>query len=110
MSPAPLYKCPLQVPDPGVDPVERLAYPKLQVGNNLVIAATPGMQFATDIAPALWTPHRPARPEKSRQSTQASDFTSEMATKDVRFSVDARDRILRGVDILAAAPTRYTIA
>jgi excinuclease ABC subunit B len=34
-------------------------------------------QFATDIAPALWTPHRPARPEKSeggRRFTLVSDY------------------------------------
>ena len=34
-------------------------------------------QFATDIAPALWTPHRPARPEKSeggRRFKLVSDY------------------------------------
>jgi hypothetical protein len=31
-----------------------------------------------------------------------------MAAKDIRFSTDARDRILRGVEVLTLAQTQYT--
>src|SRR5215467_1523420 len=40
----------------------------------------------------------------SRRRDDATDFRrKEMAAKEVKFSVDARDRMLRGIDILANA-------
>src|SRR5262249_46462131 len=42
----------LQLEQASVDAVERIAHPQLQVGDDLIIAAAPGMEFAADVAEA----------------------------------------------------------
>ncbi len=44
------HECPLVSDEGLIDPVNRIARPEFQVGDNLIVSASPGVQFAADIA------------------------------------------------------------
>ena len=94
----------------GRDEAGKLIPIDLKVGDRVLFGKWSGTEVKIDGVGSLimkratsWACSNRTLPEEGRLGFRIKHWSTKMASKDVKFGVDARDRMLRGVDILANA-------